>query len=87
MPKTEEKEKFVKQRPGLVTILILLAVYFLIPTKSFARQSCESLINLKLHDTIITSATAVPAGSFKLPPGSNPESLDLPAFCRVLRHD
>ncbi|HEY0426408.1 MAG TPA: tannase/feruloyl esterase family alpha/beta hydrolase [Pyrinomonadaceae bacterium] len=70
----------MKQRFGLIIGLFL---FLFIPAKISAQQSCESLTNLKLQDTIIVSATAVPAGSFKPPAGSNLESLELPAFCRV----
>ncbi len=43
--------------------------------------SCESMADLKLPNTIITSAQSTPAGSFT-PPGSDPIP-NLPAFCRV----
>ena len=43
--------------------------------------SCESLGDLNLPDTTITSTQSVPAGSFK-PAGADPIQ-NLPAFCRV----
>jgi serine/threonine protein kinase len=43
--------------------------------------SCESMADLKLPNTTITSAQSTPAGSFT-PPGSDPIP-NLPAFCRV----
>jgi len=76
----------IKQRIGLA-ILFLLAMCAIMPTTSIAQQSCESLTNLKLQDTIITSATSVLAGPFKLTPIptlSSETSTDLPAFCRVV---
>lgn len=42
--------------------------------------ACESLARLKLDQTEITSAKAVPAGPFALPAGN---SANLPVFCRV----
>ena len=76
----------IKRRIGLV-ILFLLAGCAIMPKTALAQQSCESLTKLKLPDTIITSATSVPAGPFKLmpiPTLSSETSADLPAFCRVL---
>lgn len=43
--------------------------------------SCESLANLKLNNTNITSAQSIPAGNFT-PLGTDPIQ-SLPAFCRV----
>ncbi|MES2261243.1 MAG: tannase/feruloyl esterase family alpha/beta hydrolase [Pseudomonadota bacterium] len=48
-----------------------------------ASVPCASLKSLNLPDTIITSAEAIPAGSYK-PPGSDTTYDKLPAFCRVL---
>jgi feruloyl esterase len=48
-------------------------------------SSCASLVNLRLADTTVVSATTVAKGeasaALKLPVGS-----DLPAFCRVVAH-
>jgi feruloyl esterase len=50
-------------------------------------QPCDSLSSLKLPDTTITSATAVPAGPWAPPAAAGaqnaPRPVDLPAFCRV----
>ena len=43
--------------------------------------SCESMANLKLRDTVITTAQSVPAGSFSPPSGAT--LTGLPDFCRV----
>jgi hypothetical protein len=43
--------------------------------------SCESLIDIKLEETTITSTRSVPAGSFT-PPGSD-SIQNLPAFCQI----
>lgn len=43
--------------------------------------TCESLAGLKIADTVVTIAKAVPAGSFK--PGAGPALNNLPAFCQV----
>src|SRR5262245_29069603 len=78
------KRRIFKQRIGLV-ILFLLAGFVMMPSV-FAQQSCESLTNLKIQDTTITSAKSVPAGPFQLSPlpGLPSEtSVDLPAFCRI----
>jgi hypothetical protein len=37
-----------------------------------AQQACESLMALKLPDTMITAAESVAAGAFTLPPGAPP---------------
>ena len=54
-----------------------------VPTADAA--SCESLVALKLAETVIKSATALDAGPFA-PPGAAPSAapLMLPAFCRVV---
>lgn len=66
---------------------IFLAVFQLAALQAFAR-SCESLGNLKLPDTTITSAETVGAGAFKAPQSEqNPIRgifKTLPAFCRVV---
>src|SRR5215472_12311118 len=66
---------------------ILLAIVSLITLPAFA-VSCESLSNLKLPDTTITSALTVSAGEFTPPNPMNqpvpPMFKKLPAFCRVM---
>jgi feruloyl esterase len=60
----------------------ILALLF--PLTAFAAQTptpCNDLATLKLPDTKITAAEAVPAGSFT-PPGQKAIN-NLPAFCRV----
>lgn len=52
------------------------------PALAVAQDKCEKLKDLRLEDTVITSAENVSAGPFKLPPGLLP-SIDVPAFCRV----
>jgi feruloyl esterase len=64
-------------------LLILLALF---AAPALAASRCESLAELKLPDTAITSAQEVAAGAF-VPPGATapPTSAkDLPAFCRVM---
>ena len=59
---------------------------FLVVVPRLAAQApCEELAKLKLASAAISSATLVPAGTFKPPsfPGAPPLSLPLPAFCRV----
>src|SRR5215472_17709488 len=61
-----------------VTLLAVLTM----ATPAWA-ATCESLANLKLADTTITSAQTVAAGPF-IPPGGAPgTALFPPAFCRV----
>ena len=63
---------------AVVGIMILVAV----APRAHA-VPCETLANLKLPDTTITSAHNVAAGPF-IPPGGGPASaLATPAFCRV----
>lgn len=71
-------------------ISVFLTVTFtsagLFASSSLAQRRCESLASLNLADTTIVSATSVSAGPFNLPRGGNPrqpESLTVPAFCRV----
>ncbi len=66
------------------TLLLSLA---LVPAPTFAASSCESLAALKLPDTTITGAAAVPAGPFTPPAAPEapnaPRPIQLPAFCRA----
>lgn len=48
-----------------------------------AAATCESLADLKLPNTTITTAQAVAAGAFAPPSGSATPYKSLPAFCRV----
>ena len=76
----------MKDRLGLVFFLFLLTACAFKPSVVSGQQSCEGLTALNLTDTTITSAVAVAAGPFKLPPlpqVSAVNSVDLPAFCRV----
>ncbi len=65
-------------------IATLVAALTLAATPAWA-ATCESLRNLKLQDTTITSAQLVAAGAFALPgPMRNPAAFkQAPAFCRV----
>jgi hypothetical protein len=64
-------------------VISLAAALAMLATAAFgaARASCDSLAKLTLPDTSITTAEAIPAGSFT-PPGGRPIP-NLPAFCRV----
>lgn len=46
-----------------------------------AATTCENLISLKLHDTTITAAQSIPAGTYTAPDGQ--VFTNMPAFCRV----
>ena len=53
---------------------------------AYAQQGCENLVNLKLPDTLITSATSVPEGAAPVPgaPGAPPAGPGtVPAHCGV----
>jgi feruloyl esterase len=68
---------------GFIQATLAFALMSAIP--AFA-ATCESLADLKLADTTITSAQQVAAGAFVPPQGSSvPAALvkSLPAFCRV----
>ncbi|HEY6271818.1 MAG TPA: tannase/feruloyl esterase family alpha/beta hydrolase [Terriglobales bacterium] len=63
---------------GLAVLIILAAA------QPAVAASCESLSNLKLPDTTITSAQLVAAGAFEPSEGPSPAVLkELPGFCRV----
>ena len=67
-----------KQSLTLMTVVPLAALL------SPAQQRCEDLSRLALPDIVIQSATAVPAGSFRLPSSqANARPVNVPAFCRV----
>jgi feruloyl esterase len=59
----------------------------LLATPLFAAKSkpvaCENLTSLHLADTVISSATVIPEGTFA-PPTPEPSLRALPAFCRVI---
>jgi TonB family protein len=66
---------------------LLSALFVLFAAPAFAISRCESLAELKLPDTTVTSAQEVAAGAFVAPPNQTGQSLsakDLPAFCRVM---
>lgn len=67
------------------TILLTLAAFLVFAPRLAAQTSCEDLAKLKLTNAAITSASLVPAGSYKPPsfPGAPPFPYALPAFCRV----
>jgi hypothetical protein len=68
-------------RRALISIFLLAA--------PLAAATCDSLADLKLANTTITSAKTIAAGAFTLPPGTPPSPLGaasfkkLPDFCRV----
>ena len=67
----------------LATILLMVSACAL---SGFGASDCESLSNLKLPDTQVTSAVSVPAGgpvSIRAANGNSQQISDLPAFCRV----
>lgn len=65
---------------------LLLALMALFTTPALAVTRCESLAELKLPDTTVTSAQEVAAGAFVPPASPMPpaSAKDLPAFCRVM---
>ena len=75
----------MSQRRISLFLTVAFTVVVLFPGSSKAQPSCESLAPLKLTDTTIVSATSVPAGPFSVPRGNprQPESVTVPAFCRV----
>ncbi|HEV2287691.1 MAG TPA: tannase/feruloyl esterase family alpha/beta hydrolase [Candidatus Acidoferrales bacterium] len=66
-------------------LMITFTAVAVFATSSLAQRSCESLTALKLADTTIVSAAEVAAGPFSVPREGPlpPESLTVPAFCRV----
>jgi len=71
-------------RTFLLAALLLAALVACAPIAAHAAapaKDCTALATLKLPDTTITSAAAMPAGAFT-PPYGDPVG-DLPAFCRV----
>lgn len=52
--------------------VVLAGIFGFASSPAFAAQDCAALANLKINDTNLLSAAAVPAGG------------DLPAYCRVL---
>lgn len=78
----------MKLRMVLGSCGIALLTLALAPARAFADpQPCEGLRSLKLPDTTITAATAVPAGDFTppAPPEARnaPRPISVPEFCRV----
>jgi Tannase and feruloyl esterase len=70
---------------AVIFLATLYAAAGLFSSPGLAAQSCESLSQLKLPQTTISTAVSVPAGAFQRPDASpaNGSSLNLPAFCRV----
>jgi hypothetical protein len=58
-----------------------ILLYFLAAAISASAATCDSLASMRLHNATVTSARAIPAGSFT-PPGGR-QLNNLPAFCRV----
>jgi len=74
-------------KTSLIALILLCAVMMATPASA---AICESLSNLKLTNTTITSAQAVAPGAFTPPAGSGTQQPGaftafnaLPAFCRV----
>lgn len=67
---------------GSVARTGLLASAALVGSYAAAAAPCESLTTIDLPHVAITSAQAIPAGTYQ-PPGSATAFTDLPAFCRV----
>jgi len=68
----------------LFSVVLLLLIVGMVPAAGAAKPTgmlCESLVNLTLEDTVISSATVVPAGG-QLPGDGNPVA-PLPT-CRVV---
>ena len=70
-------------RFAFLFVLPMMMTFCLRP--AFAQRSCENLAQFALANGTITSATPVPAGTFKLPPDPNqlPPRAGMPGFCRV----
>jgi feruloyl esterase len=78
--------------PIFLPLFLLLLAMVTFSASTAAAVSCESLTNLSLRETKITSATDVAAGAFVPPalggvqaagPSSASQFADLPAFCRI----
>src|ERR1700733_14542981 len=71
----------------MITRRFLLSIFLL--AAPLAAATCDSLTELKLPDTTITSAKTIAAGAFTIPPGAPvspfgpPSFKKLPDFCRV----
>ena len=63
--------------------MILAIAALSVACPAWAQRSCESLTSLLMPGLTVTSAAAVPAGSFKLPGGASTATVQVPAFCRV----
>jgi feruloyl esterase len=64
----------------LALILSMFGASILGATQASA-ATCENLISLQLHDTTITAAQSIRAGTYTAPDGE--VFPDMPAFCRV----
>jgi hypothetical protein len=63
-------------------VAVALAGCVTIPISATAAP-CESLRNLSLPNTTITTAVLIPAGPFQTPGNPAPPPIMLPAHCRV----
>jgi feruloyl esterase len=66
---------------ALAVILGMFGLAMLGATQSAAAVTCQNLISLELHDTTITAAQSIPAGTYTASDGE--VFSDMPAFCRV----
>jgi feruloyl esterase len=64
------------------TILAFAALSAVFP--AWAQQSCERLASSPIPGVTIVSAVSVPAGSFTLPGNARAQTVQTPAFCRVM---
>lgn len=76
---------YVCRRMTLMLALALLILMSAAPVFADVSEpaSCDSVTRLHLADTVLSSATAIPEGTFA-PPAPEAPIGDLPAFCRVV---
>jgi Tannase and feruloyl esterase len=67
--------------PAALTYLLAIACFCTLTACQGLASGCESLANIKLTNTTITVAQAVPSGKFAPPYGDS--LTDVPDFCRV----
>jgi len=79
------EEGHMNHRIGFPFLFTLFMMTALNPRQVFAQRSCENIASLTLTNATITSATTVPAGTYKPPyaPYEVPPPAGIPAFCRV----
>jgi len=75
----------MSHRIGFAFLFLISMMTAVWPRPAFAQRPCENLAALALANATITSATSVPARTYKPPYQSfeAPPPSDLPAFCRV----